>query len=107
MNPFDFGGSVVALFVFAFILGAIGYAIVKSLRQKAIDDASPILVVPAKIVAKRTNTWGGSGNSSASTSYYATFEFDLGDRKEFGVRGTEYGLLAEGDRGELTSQGSR
>ena len=26
---------------------------------------------------------------------------------EFAIRGTEYGLLAEGDRGKLTFQGTR
>ena len=41
------------------------------------------------------------------TSYYVTFQFDSGDRLEFSVEGTEYGMLAEGDRGKLTFQGTR
>ena len=36
-----------------------------------------------------------------------TFQVDSGDRMEFSVSGQEYGLLAEGDRGKLTFQGTR
>ena len=43
----------------------------------------------------------------ASTWYYATFEAESGDRMAFAVSGREYGLLAEGDKGRLTFQGTR
>ena len=46
-------------------------------------------------------------HTSTSTSYYATFQFDSGDRLELPVSGPEYGLLAEGDTGDLTFQGTR
>lgn len=39
--------------------------------------------------------------------YYATFQVESGDRMELSVSGTEYGLLAEGDMGKLTFQGTR
>lgn len=39
--------------------------------------------------------------------YYVTFEVESGDRMEFSVYGKEYGMLAEGDEGKLTFQGSR
>ena len=42
-----------------------------------------------------------------TTWYYVTFEVQSGDRMEFGVSGSEYGLLAEGDYGKLTFQGTR
>ena len=45
--------------------------------------------------------------SSASTSYYATFEVESGDRIELPLSGSEYGMLAEGDRGTLSFQGTR
>ena len=35
------------------------------------------------------------------------FEVESGDRMEFSVYGEEYGMLAEGDEGKLTFQGSR
>ena len=44
---------------------------------------------------------------STYTHYYATFEVESGDRMEFELRGSEYGLLAEGDLGKLTFQGTR
>ena len=36
-----------------------------------------------------------------------SFEVESGDRMEFELRGSEYGLLAEGDLGKLTFQGTR
>ena len=59
------------------------------------------------MVTKRTETSGGSGDSSASTTYYVTFEFESGDRSEFRVSGQEYGMLADEDLGILTFQGTR
>ena len=44
---------------------------------------------------------------TSSTSYYATFQVESGDRMELLLNGREYGLLAEGDRGWLTFQGTR
>ena len=41
------------------------------------------------------------------TTYYATFQVESGDRMELPMRGTDYGMLAEGDRGRLTFQGTR
>ena len=43
----------------------------------------------------------------ASTTYYATFQVESGDRMELRLSGAEYGMLAEGDRGRLTFQGTR
>ena len=38
---------------------------------------------------------------------YVTFQVESGDRIEFIVTGSEYGMLAEGDRGKLSFQGTR
>jgi hypothetical protein len=35
-------------------------------------------------------------DSSASTWYYVTFQVESGDRMELAVRGSDYGMLAEG-----------
>ena len=73
----------------------------------------------ARIVAKRQNTThnnqpnagdisGAHGfHTISSTSYYVTFQVDSGDRMELYVSGSEYGVLAEGDKGQLTFQGTR
>ena len=47
------------------------------------------------------------GHTHTSTRYYVTFQVESGDRMELSVSGPEYGMLAEGDRGELTFQGTR
>ena len=44
---------------------------------------------------------------TSSTSYYVTFEVDSGDRIEFSMSGSEYGMLIEGDAGTLNFQGTR
>lgn len=43
----------------------------------------------------------------SSTRYYVTFQVDSGDRMELPMTGSEYGMLAEGDVGKLTFQGTR
>lgn len=53
--------------------------------------------------------FGGAGamHTARSTSYYAAFQVGSGDRMELHVGGAEYGMLAEGDAGKLTFQGTR
>ena len=46
-------------------------------------------------------------HSTTSTSYYVTFQFESGDRSEFSLSGSQYGMLAENDTGMLTFQGTR
>ncbi len=46
-------------------------------------------------------------STTLSTSYYVTFEVDSGDRVEFSMRGSDYGMLIEGDIGILNFQGTR
>lgn len=89
------------------IFGTIIFAIVKSIGTWNSNNNSPQLTVPAEVVTKRTKTSGGSGESSASTWYYATFQVKSGDRMELAVKGAQYGMLADGDVGMLTFQGTR
>ncbi len=117
-NKFDTGfGIFFTLFIIVFllILGLIIYSIVKSISQNAKDKASPVLSVDAKVVTKRMDVSGSShmdqnthiSSTSSHSYYYATFEVESGDRIEFSVSGEDYGMLAEGDIGKLTFQGSR
>jgi hypothetical protein len=71
------------------------------------NNQQPIQTLPAVVVTKRTRVSGGSGSSSAHTSYYATFELQTGERREFLVPGAAYGQLAERDQGQVTFQGTR
>lgn len=64
-----------------------------------------MLTVPARVVSRRTGTSGG-GNSSTVTRHYVTFERPDGQRIELPMKGEEFGMLAEGDQGQLTHQGT-
>ena len=97
-----FGGIFVLFFVL--IAGAILYAIVQAITQAIKNTNSPILTVPAQIVAKRSEMSGGQNDTSVRTSYYVTFEMQGGERREWDVASQKYGLLVEGDRGTLTYQ---
>ena len=59
------------------------------------------------VVAKRTEVSGGGNNTMASTNYYTTFELESGERLELHVKPRDYSVIAEGDRGVLTRQGTR
>ena len=97
------------LFSFLFFLIAtfIFITLIRGLGQWNRNNNSPRLTVNALVVAKREDVSAHMRHNAHSTAYYATFQFDSGDRMEFAVDGAEYGLLAEGDAGQLTFQGTR
>ena len=99
--------SIFITVIFFFVIGSFIFIAIKGISTWSKNNQSPVLTVPAQVVAKRTKTSGGSGNSSASTWYYVTFEVQSGDRMELGVSGGEFGMLAEEDLGMLTFQGTR
>jgi len=108
---FDLFGIMFSL-VFFLVIGMFLMMFVKGISQWNKNNHAPRLTVPATVVAKRTNVshHGGAGthhHASTSTSYYVTFQVESGDRMELHVAGHEYGLLIEGDRGNLTFQGTR
>ncbi|WP_277584746.1 DUF2500 domain-containing protein [Psychrobacillus antarcticus] len=110
MDSFGFFFAGVPIFIgiiFIVVVGFIIFAIISALKQWSKNNNSPTLSVPSQVVTKRTKTSGGAGDSSASTSYFVTFQFDSGDRLELHLSGTEYGMLAEDDIGVLTFQGTR
>jgi Protein of unknown function (DUF2500) len=81
----------------------------RSVIQWHRNNQQPVTSAQAKIIAKRTEVRGSMSDSvgSTSTSYYCTFELTTGQRLEHRIAGREYGLLAEGDEGILTYQGTR
>lgn len=107
--------SVIFSLAFLVILGIIVVTVVQGISQWNQNNHAPRLTVSATIVAKRADvsrhhykTPGEAGyHASTTTSYYATFQVDSGDRMELPVSGQQYGLLMEGDRGQLTFQGTR
>ena len=89
--------------VFAFIIGMFISILVKSGKEKHKNDNSPRITAEATVVTKRTHVWGDHSH----TNYYATFQFETGDRLELEVPHHQFGYLVENDRGKLTFQGSR
>lgn len=95
------------------------FTFVKGIATWHKNNTSPRLTVSARIVEKCQNTTHSSqpnaGDISgahgfhtiSSTSYYITFQVESGDRMKLSVSGSEYGILAEGDEGKLTFQGTR
>ncbi|MEC0127447.1 DUF2500 domain-containing protein [Paenibacillus pabuli] len=100
-------GSIFIGGVFLIIAGVIVYAIIAGIRTWSLNNAAAVLTLHSTIVAKRTRVSGGAGDSSATTSYYITFELDNGERIELNVGGNDFGMLVENDRGMLTYQGTR
>ena len=115
------GGSsplmTILIAVFAILLiGVIGRGLYVWMR----NNRSPQETVDARVVAKRMKVSGRGGtmmsnnvsvmntiHSSTYTNYFVTFELENGRRLELGVKDPEYGMLAEGDRGCLSWQGTR
>ena len=94
---------IVFLAAFVIILG-------KNIAQWFKNNNSPRLNVNATVVAKRTEVdfhHNSNGASGHTTSYYATFQVESGDRMELYIPYNEYGYLVEGDKGVLRFQGTR
>ena len=77
-------------------------------RLETVEDSAR-LTVEALVGGRRAKVSGYSGGSGRrnSTAYYVTFEVASDDRMELRLSGSEYGMLAEGDRGQLSFQGTR
>ena len=111
-SMFSLTGVIFPIF-FIVIFGMFIFTAVKGIGQWHSNNQQLVLTVAAKLVSKRTNVSRHNHNnadhihSTTSTTYYATFEVESGDRIEFLISGEEYGLLVEGDIGKLTFQGTR
>ena len=116
---FDMAFSIVFPLVFLTLAGIFIFSIITNFRTWNKNNHSPRLSVPAAVVAKWTDVShssmanagdlsGAHGHSTSThTSYYVTFQVESGDRMEFEVDGSDYGLLVQGDIGKLSFQGTR
>lgn len=81
------------------------------LWQRWRDNRRPKEALPSRLVSKRHEVHtrkDSDGDPWHYTEYFATFLVLIRDEQlEFEVDGQEWGLLAEGDQGTLTRQGSR
>ena len=76
---------------------------VRNGMQNRENNNSPRLSCEAVVVAKRTKVWG----DHSRTTYFATFQFESGDRLELQIPRDRFGYLVEGDKGKLHFQGAR
>ena len=90
-------------FIMLFVV--IGLVLFKVISQWNKNNHSPRLTVAATVVAKRSHTT--HSDDSSHTRYYATFQFESGDRLELWIPRNQIGYLVEGDRGERSFQGRR
>ncbi len=112
---FMFGLFPILFFlVFAMVFGTFLMTAIQGISRWNKNNNSPRLTVEATVVAKRGNTTrhhhhGANGHMhhTYNNTYYATFQFASGDRIELQMAGHEFGLIIEGDKGNLTFQGTR
>lgn len=121
MSSFGLGGfalmesvfPILFLVMFTVVLGMFVVTALRGLKQWNTNNHSPRLTVPARVVNKRTQVGHHHSGTDVHdhghsyTHYYVTFEVESGDRMELQVTGQESGMLVEGDRGQLTFQGTR
>ena len=106
--------QILFLLVFGLAVGILLVSLIRGARQWNKNNQSPRLTVSARVVAKRADVSrrrnldsDHMAHTSSYTTYYVTFEVESGDRLELTMDGSQYGLLVEGDRGNLTFQGTR
>ncbi|MBA2113013.1 DUF2500 domain-containing protein [Bremerella alba] len=97
--PLCMGIVPIGMFAFGVFIAIKMFQRFQSMRDGKVE------AVPAIVAGKRTQVSGGSGDRSASTAYFVTFEFEDGQRKEFPVfDGSLYGRVSEDDAGILFSR---
>ncbi|WP_289355909.1 DUF2500 domain-containing protein [Paenibacillus sp. S-12] len=111
-EPFSMFDSMSAIFPIFFIvfIAIFLFVIIKNIMQWNYNNQQPILTVEAIVTDKRTEVshrHHANHHNYYSTHYYVTFEVESGDRLEFRIKNKDYGMLAAGDRGKLTFQGTR
>ena len=101
--------SIIVPIIFIIVIGIIVFSLGQGIVTWNRNNQSPRSTVSAVIIAKRENIThhqhanagdasGAHGfHTTTNSMYYVTFQ----------VSGTEYGMLAEGDTGRLTFQGTR
>jgi hypothetical protein len=100
MGGFQKAGAPFPFSMFPFLFVGIGiFVVVFSLSRAAKFSKAPLGRRRARIAGERTRVSGGGENSSASTSYYVTLEYESGRREEFSTSGKVVGEVSEGDMG--------
>lgn len=115
--PFMFEG-IFALFpiIFLLVLGFIIFQILRNVGESISNSQKPRETAHVQVLDKRAHVWSsgsmhhsGTGihhGGGSRTSYYVTFQFENGERREYIVPARLYGQIVAGDVGTLTWQGT-
>ena len=103
MSLFSIFAPIMSVAIFGLAFGIIISGLVKESKTNRKNDASPRVSAEASVVTKRTHVWG----DHSRTTYFATFQFEFGDRLELEIPRDKFGYLVEGDKGKLSFQGTR
>ncbi len=106
MMGYGMGGmwfSTIFNIITLLVLGMFIYVFFKMISTNMKNSNSPRLTVSAKVLDKRMRVRG----DHSRTTYYITFEVESGDRLELQVYDKDYGLIIEGDQGNLSFQGTK
>ena len=103
MSLFSIFAPIMSVAIFGLAFGIIISGLVKESKTNRKNNASPRLSSEATVVTKRTQIRG----DHAHTTYFATFQFESGDRLELQIPHDRFGYLVEGDSGKLHFQGTR
>ena len=106
-GAFDTLFPIFFFIVFALVIGTFVVVLGKSAGRGIKNSASPRLTTQARVVNRREDYRRHGRDMGGWTDYYVTFEVPSGDRMELEMEGEQYGLIAEGDEGQLTFQGTR
>ena len=116
MYVFSFNDVFSILFFVAFLFVFSMFVLIglKTITEWNKNNNSPKLTVAATVIKKRNQVsnsdyldHNGMIHTTSSISYYVTFQVERGDEMEMRLSRNEYIMLAEGDYGKLTFQGTR
>ena len=100
-RAFSLGPLCMAVVPLGFVILGI-FLVVKTRKKMHSIENDPVQAIAVIVVDKRTHVSGGSGDSSASTSYFLTCETEEGQRKEYQIwDGQMYGRISADDAGIL------
>jgi hypothetical protein len=113
--PRDGVGMIVIGFiavVAVIIVGGIVFSAGKSLVGSSSNNAQPVLRLPAKIVARRTDVSVSTHRHHGDHHHFHAItmphlDWRMASGWKFGLSDSGAGLLLEGDQAELTYQGTR
>lgn len=111
---FDDAFSILFFIAFLFVFSMFVLAELKAITEWNKNNNSPKLTVDATVIKKRNQVsnsdyldHNGMVHTTSSITYYVTFQVERGDQIKMRLSRNEYIMLAEGDYGKLTFQGTR